>query len=61
VKKALLIAAGLMAINLPVNAAQVNQINGVDQADQGNVSQQDGPIQTETNICMIMRGRIYCR
>jgi hypothetical protein len=51
VKKALLIAAGLMAINLPVNAAQVNQVNGVNQADQANVSQQDGPIQTETNVC----------
>jgi hypothetical protein len=47
VKKALLIAAGLMAINLPVNAAQVSQVN----ADEVNVSQQAEPIQTETNVC----------
>lgn len=59
-KKALLIAVGLMAINLPVNAAQVNQVNGVDQVNQTKVSQQDGPIQTETNFCRLVRGRYYC-
>jgi hypothetical protein len=60
VKKALLIAAGLMAINLPVNAAQVNQVNGVDQADQAKVSQQDQPIQTETNFCVKIRNTYRC-
>jgi hypothetical protein len=48
VKKALLIAAGLMAINLPVNAAQVNQFN----AGEVNVSQRSEQIQTETNFCI---------
>jgi hypothetical protein len=48
VKKALLIAAGLMAINLPVNAAQVNQFN----AGEVNVSQRSEQIQTETNLCV---------
>jgi hypothetical protein len=60
VKKALLIATGLMAINLPVNAAQVAQFNGADQADQAKVSQQDQPIQTETNVCIRRVSGWYC-
>jgi hypothetical protein len=56
VKKALLIVAGLMAINLPVNAAQVAQVN----ADEVNVSQQTQPIQTETNLCKRTHRGVYC-
>lgn len=58
-KKTLLIVAGLMALSLPVHAAQVTQAN---QADQAKVSQQDRPIKTETNLsCYIVLGRIFCR
>jgi hypothetical protein len=49
-KKTLLIVTGLMALGLPVHAAQVTQVNQADQADQTQVSQQDRPIQTETNL-----------
>jgi hypothetical protein len=48
-KKTLLIVTGLMALGFPVHAAQVTQVN---QADQAKVSQQDQPIQTETNVCL---------
>lgn len=50
-KKTLLIVTGLMALGFPVHAAQVTQVNQADQADQAKVSQQDQPIQTETNFC----------
>lgn len=56
-KKALLIATGLIAINFPVNAAQVTQVN----ADEVNVSQQTQPISTETNACRrAPNGAYYC-
>lgn len=51
-KKTLLIVTGLMALGFPVHAAQVTQVNQADQADQAKLSQQDGPIQTETNYCV---------
>jgi hypothetical protein len=57
-KKTLLIVTGLMALGFPVHAAQVTQVNQVDQAK---VSQQDGPIQTETNICRRLPSGWYCR
>lgn len=55
-KKTLLIVTGLMALGLPVHAAQITQVN---QADQAKVSQQDGPIQTETNVCRKMPSGAY--
>ena len=56
-KKTLLIVTGLMALGLPVHAAQIAQ---ADQADQVKVSQQAEPIQTETNLCGRINGRYYC-
>jgi hypothetical protein len=57
-KKTLLIVTGLMALGLPVHAAQIAQVN---QAEQAKVSQQAGPIQTETNArCVLIYGRAYC-
>lgn len=56
-KKTLLIVTGLMALGFPVNAAQVTQFN---QADQAKVSQQDQPIQTETNVCVRVRTGWRC-
>ncbi len=56
-KKTLLIVTGLMALGFPVHAAQVTQVN---QADQAKVSQQDQPIQTETNFCRKVMNRYYC-
>ena len=58
-KKTLLIVTGLMALGFPVHAAQVTQVNQADQADQAKVSQQDGPIQTETNFCRKMPTGAY--
>jgi hypothetical protein len=43
-KKALLIVTGLMALGLPVHAAQIAQANQVE------LNQQVKPIQTETNL-----------
>jgi hypothetical protein len=56
-KKTLLIVTGLMALGLPVHAAQIAQ---ADQADQAEVSQQTEPIQTETNFCIRVRGSYQC-
>jgi hypothetical protein len=56
-KKTLLIVTGLMALGLPVHAAQIAQ---TDQADQAKVSQQAEPIQTETNFCLRTPRGFYC-
>ncbi len=56
-KKTLLIVTGLMALGLPVHAAQIAQ---ADQADQAKVSQQAEPIQTETNFCRRFPSGYYC-
>lgn len=57
-KKTLLIVTGLMALGLPVHAAQITQVN---QADQVKVSQQAEPIQTETNaVCRRTPQGYYC-
>lgn len=56
-KKTLLIVTGLMALGLPVHAAQIAQ---ADQADQAKVSQQAEPIQTETNVCIKRSTGWYC-
>jgi len=59
-KKTLLIVAGLMTISFPAHA-QITQVNQADQADQAKVSQQDGPIQTETNlVCRKVMNMYYC-
>ncbi|MFP4409976.1 hypothetical protein [Coleofasciculus sp.] len=57
-KKTLLIVTTLMALGLPVHAAQIAQ---ADQADQAKVSQQSEPIQTETFWCLITPRGIFCR
>ncbi|HAG83120.1 MAG TPA: hypothetical protein DCL61_18640 [Cyanobacteria bacterium UBA12227] len=56
-KKTLLIVTGLMALGLPVHAAQMTQVN---QADQAKVSPQAKPIPTEINHCIIRQGMTVC-
>ncbi|MCT7951289.1 hypothetical protein NG798_15925 [Ancylothrix sp. C2] len=57
-KKTLLIFTGLMALSLPVHAAQVTEVN---QAGQVEMNQQVKPIQTETAMCIRTPRGVLCR
>jgi hypothetical protein len=56
-KKTLLIITGLMALGLPIQAAQATQVS---QANQAKVSQQTVPIQIEKGMCIIRNNVKHC-
>ncbi|MBR8838883.1 MAG: hypothetical protein DSM106950_34000 [Stigonema ocellatum SAG 48.90 = DSM 106950] len=56
-KKALLIATTLMALGLPAQAIQLNQVN---QGHQDQLSQQTQPVQVIATPCKIVNSRKIC-